>query len=383
MALNRFLSTALAVSVSAAGLSAPISAHAQYTERYLFSTTTSSGGSEGHQASFLNDNGLVAGRYGMLGKSVSGQAKIWDASGTGAPALLWTEPPGYAPGGPIAGSVAVDINNTSVLFPHMVENVTSHQPVANLGANAFNDQGLVVGVRSEFIEGVGWTSNAKWAASPSGAAQAITVAGNQQVKPTQVNNVGQVIGTGTFANQTQAFVFDVNTSQSHLLFNSPLVTSSEVWDINDAGQILGKKTLSSGVSSAFLFNTADGTFQDLPTSTNPLSPTQKGALNNQGQIVFDNLFFDGQNWIDLRQSNGFTGTLTGLDINNNGQILLSHFYYTGAYSMGGTPLSNNYKNDYLILTTVPEPASVLSMGLGLAGLAWILRRHRRQAALSA
>lgn len=360
-----------------AGMLASMPVQAQYDQHYLFTTVTVQSSTYGEQARYLNDANLVAGRTGTFGKSISGSAQIWDASGTGAPVLLWKEPSMYAPGGPIAGSMVADINSTATLFPHMVERITSQEPVVNLSASAFNDQGLVVGTKHELVDGVGWQSLAKWADSPSGTAKPISVEGNQLLQLAEVNNVGQAVGTGSFNSQTQAFVFDTSLSQGYRLFgDAPDVVSSEVWDINDAGQILGKKTLSSGVSGAFLFNTADGTFLDLPSSSNPASPAQDGALNNLGQIVFGNLFFDGQSWIDLRQSNGFTGDVTGLDINNHGQILLSHYYYTGAYSTAGTPLSNNYNRDFLILTTVPEPASVLSMGLGGLALVVAVRRHR-------
>ena len=359
---------------SAAVVLTAVPAQAQYAQRYLFTTTTGGGATAGDQAMFLNDNGLVAGRYGFRSQSVSGKAKIWDASGTGAPVLLWTEPSFYTPGGPIEGSMAVAINNTAVLFPHMVEGVASREAVVNVWASGFNDQGLVVGRKG---------SVAMWANSPVGAAQAITVEGNQALAPRDVNNAGQVVGSGTFGGQTQAFVYDTTASLGRQLFDSTSgVMSSEVWDVNDAGVILGKKVLASGAASAFLYNLADGSFQDLPASSNggSASSLQGGALNNLGQIVFDNLFFDGQSWVDLRQANGLTGKVSGLDINNKGEILVSHYYYTGSYSMGGTPLSNSYKNDYLILTTVPEPASVLSMGLGITALLIAVRRHRVRAA---
>lgn len=186
-----------------------------------------------------------------------------------------------------------------------------------------------------------------------------------------INSAGQIVGGSTLASgKAHAFLY-VNSAMTDLgAFAGGL---SIAMDINNAGQIVGYSTLApDGNFRAFLYQ--DGQMTSLLGNSGPESFAL--ALNNTGQIVG----YRNGNEGFLYQNSSFTelGTLAAVlaggwsnlvpnDINDQGQIVGygSHGGYTHAFLL--SPATGP-------MPPVPEPATWMTMMLGLVGMVLVVRR---------
>jgi probable HAF family extracellular repeat protein len=223
-----------------------------------------------------------------------------------------------------------------------------------------------------------------------------------------INNSGQVAGYTTNTNPTRAFLYSNGVRQYLGTLGG---SESYAYGINDAGQVVGRSTLANNYSHAFLYS--DGSMRDLGT----LGGVTSGAyeINGSGQVVGYSAIATGA-WHAFLYSGGAMkdlGTLGGassqaLDINSCGQVVgfsnatgdsvVHAFLYSdgamvdlntllspgsgwkllqatainGLGQITGFGTSPSGDTHGFLLTPVPEPATLLLLGLG--GI--VLRRKR-------
>lgn len=334
-------------------------------------------GTQSYNNLLLNDASQIALSYQSMGKSPYGYAQLYDASQSGLAQLTWQQPSSYTwpngtwgyyiPGGPSLGGTIVSLNNNGgyIIGPHYEP---SGMVVSGFSPQSVNDNGLIVGYSSQ-SSGTGM-----WINASSGATGSFTVSGMQGLSSFVVNNAGVVVGSGSVNGQTQAFVTNLATGQSRQLFDPTQVASSSLFDINSSGLAVGSRTLLDGSSVAFMYDTGTGAMTDLTQAA-----SSSAKVNDQGEILLGNMFFDGASWIDLTTLTGFDSGLTFYDLNNAGDILYGHYYaFGGSSNNGGLSYSGwSYKTDYYVLSTVPEPGAALMWALGFLTVVAVSRRDRR------
>ena len=309
----------------------------------------------------LNDSGEAVGRTGA---SITSPFTSQSGSMTALP---------LPPGGRSSGSAeALDVNNSGVAVGDFTNSTGGVQAAkwqngvaTNLGVTAtdqsfawaINDVGTIVGYGN--AQGGGafmWNPDGSVVKIFNGQAYAINNAGqvagevNNQAVLWQngitwnlgylpgytsshafgINDAGAVVGWSDFGHP-EAFVW-INGVMTDL-GNLSGGTSGVAWDINDAGQIVGW-SFRSGIQNATLWE--NGTAQSLSSLVDPIDP------------LFGTVF------------RGATA------INDVGQILVNSS--TRAYLL--TPEQQR---------SVPEPASLALLSLGIIGLGFSTRRKQQAA----
>ncbi len=139
---------------------------------------------------------------------------------------------------------------------------------------------------------------------------------------TNLNNLGDTVGYATVQDNQQAFLRYANGTTTDLgtLGGSTSMANA----INDARQVVGQSTLSSGNSHAFIYYT-NGTMADLGTLAGSSGTSVANAINRIGQIVGQSstssssseavLFWKGQ-ILGLGTLDSSTGASTATSINN-------------------------------------------------------------------
>jgi probable HAF family extracellular repeat protein len=288
------------------------------------------------------------------------------------------------------GSVAKGINNAGQIvgYADVASNNPSRYAVLwennsfrNLGpgdANAINDAGIVVGSYSTRLGAFPavWVNGVySMYGSNLGIAKAINTTG------TIAGDVKTWVNNGVYrGDYTQASIFVPGYAPGSI--GTLGGAGSSASDINDAGQIIGMAdTAGAGPSHPFIWD--NGVMQDLNWTES--SSTVVSQINNSGDIVgyaqnslwsnispntFHALLWENGTVIDLSTiiiGPGYQ-LVTANAINDFGQIVGTGYSELGKYeSFLLTPDT----------TSVPEPTSILLLGIGSMVLGIYGRYHRR------
>jgi probable HAF family extracellular repeat protein len=188
-----------------------------------------------------------------------------------------------------------------------------------------------------------------------------------------INNLGQVAGFSESAGGIdRAFLYSGGTMQSLGTLTGDL--NSYAYSINNAGQVVGVSRNASLASHAFLYS--GGQMLNLGSFGGPNSGAS--AINNLGQVVGYSDIAGGTSDAFLYSDGALTdlNTLIGPassgwyleqanGINDQGQIVGDGYNYT------------THQWDAFLLSPVPEPLTMLAVGMGIAGLGGYIRRRRR------
>jgi probable HAF family extracellular repeat protein len=288
-------------------------------------------------------------------------------------------------------------------------------------AAAINNQGQVVGTAQNEVfnttstlslGGQSWTtvSDARAFLYSNGQMHDLGTLGGSTSSATAINNKGVVLGQSTTAGDQQVKMFTysqgtmtaLNTAagavgaaindqgqvtgelngQAFLYQNGQLTSlgkggglMSQGVALSSAGQVTGNVMFEGGLYQAFLYDQGTFTLLGGLPALNNITFSEARSVNNQGNVVGSSLFGsyeqhgflyrDGQ-MIDLN-------TLVDSSIANNVTL-------TDALSIDDTGAivafgSNGLRYRLTPTTAVPEPQSLILMGLGLAAMAaWRRRR---------
>jgi len=174
-----------------------------------------------------------------------------------------------------------------------------------------------------------------------------------------VNDLGQVVGGADRVDGLRlAFLWE-NGVMTYLGNLAPGQTSTEAWDINDNGQIVGFAGL-----NAFIWE--NGTMTALGHLSGPAGNTAAFGINNAGQVVGISGLAVAINHAFLWENGVMTdlGTLGGMrsiawDINSAGQVCGASFSPTGEHAF---LWENGVMTD---LTTPGAPGSGFSQAFGI------------------
>ena len=183
-----------------------------------------------------------------------------------------------------------------------------------------------------------------------------------------INNNGQVVGyAGTIDASADAFLY-ANGALTDL--GTLGGASSFAMAINGSGQVVGAADTSDGSYHAFI--DSNGTMVDLGISS---GVSRANSINNSGQAVG---YFDYNSPATpiraFLYSKGAVYDLNNLIPSNSGWALDSASGINNLGQIIGWGTNQNGYADSFLLTPVPEPATLMVLALGFAGVA--LKRRR-------
>jgi len=410
-----------------ASLAAPALLSATWVTCYPTICDLGSLGSQGSSASFINDDGDVAG-LSDVGSPATAHAFLYDPGDiniTDLDPASGSTVTGLNSSGDVSGSegsTAFFYNGTLTPLGHLSGGFGS------LG-NDLNDSGTVVGEsEASQSEAFSWTSGGGMTA-PSAL---VALGGSPDAL--LIDNAGDIAGYYTAgSNQSDAFF---------LSYTGPLVSGITLGGdtnplaINTSGQVVGSSylgTQNSGEQHAFLFSYtpgSGGSWSDLGTIGNYDGNSDALAINDSGEVVGESdaapgvshaFMYVGAALVDLGTLNGSSGNSIADAVNDNGWIVgtastgsgTDPFVYingqmidlntpeflagtdfsslttaTGINLAGdiiGVGVTTSGATDAYVLNyaaaaadATPEPSTLASMTLGLLSCALVVLRHRKR-----
>jgi uncharacterized membrane protein len=159
-------------------------------------------------------------------------------------------------------------------------------------AHGINSEGVIAGLYFTGKKFHGYVLN-------KGVYTTVDFPGVQNTRANDINTAGDIVGSYVDNNSYNNTGGSNGTKEHGFLYRGGVFTTidfpganyTEVWRINDNGQVLGRYQSGNGGTHVFLLALASGTFLsiDYPgaTTTAVKDFTQMGGLNNNGDIASD------------------------------------------------------------------------------------------------